>query len=100
MSLEAPSHRRIGMAEADVSDPLTWRKTSDRPIMGFGKPGSIDSHWVSYPWVVPVTEQHWHMYYCAWDGGYADPARRQAVRHTSLAESDDRGLTWESLFIR
>ncbi len=95
MSIEYPSLRRIGFAEADVSDPLTWRKTLDRPVMELGEPGSIDSHWVSYPWVVPVTERHWHMYYATWGGAYADAARRQKVWYTSLAESDDGGLTWK-----
>ena len=93
MSIEG-QRRRIGLAEADISDPLSWRKASNQPLLDFGAPGSIDSHWVSYPWVVPVTEKHWHLYYCGWGGDY-HPFGKFKVYRTTLAESDDAGLTWK-----
>lgn len=93
MSIEG-ERRRVGLAEADVSDPLAWRKVSDRPLLDFGKPGSIDSHWVSYPWVVPVTATHWHLYYATWNGAYLPGPGRRKLWGTSLAESDDAGRTW------
>lgn len=84
--------RRIGLAEADVSDPFTWRKKSDGPLLDLGEPGAIDSHWVAYPWVVPITDTHWHMYYGAWGGEFHMPGRK--IWYTTMAESDDGGLTW------
>ena len=87
--------RRIGLAEASRSDPLSWRKVSDQPLLDLGPAGSIDSHWVSYPWVVPITETHWHMYYAAWDGQFLPGDPNQKRYTTTMAESDDGGRSWK-----
>lgn len=90
-----PGRIRIGMARASVEDPLSWEKHSGNPILDLGPHGGIDSHWASYPWVVPVTDMHWHMYYAGFGGEYQDEAKTRKIWRTTMAESDDGGLTWE-----
>jgi hypothetical protein len=87
--------RRIGLAEAPASDPLAWKRVGDEPVLDLGPPGSIDSEWVSYPWIVRVTERHWHMYYAAWGGKFHAHVPERKVWFTALAESDDGGITWK-----
>ncbi|MBI3943616.1 MAG: hypothetical protein HY326_11440 [Chloroflexi bacterium] len=86
---------RIGLAEAPLSDPLAWRKYSGQPVLDLGPPGSIDSHWAGYPWVVPITGTHWHMYYAGWGGQFDPNISYRKIWGTTLAESDDGGLTWQ-----
>jgi len=86
---------RIGFAEASGEDPFTWEKHPGNPVIDLGPEGAIDSHWAGYPWVIPITETHWHMYYCGWGGQFLEeelPHRK--VYHIILAESDDGGVTW------
>ena len=85
---------RVGFAEADVADPFTWKKMCDRSLLDPGEPGAIDLHWIgACPWVVPITDTHWHMYYIAWGGEYGPTGMK--IWRTSMAESDDGGITWE-----
>ena len=84
---------RIGFAEASVDDPLTWTKHERNPVFDVSEPGGFDSEWVSYPWVVPITGHHWHMYYAGFGGEYRREGTEKTWR-TALAESDDAGLTW------
>ena len=84
---------RIGFAEAPVDDPLAWTKHERNPVFDVSEPGGFDSQWVSYPWVVPITDTHWHMYYAGFGGEYRREGTEKTWR-TGLAESDDAGLTW------
>ena len=86
--LRGSNEVRIGFAEASVDDPLTWTKDPANPVFDLGEPGSFDSMWVSYPWVVPVTDTHWHMYYAGFGGEYRRHGTEKTWR-TALAESDD-----------
>jgi hypothetical protein len=86
--------RRIGVAETSVADPLTWRRVQDDPVLDLGPAGSIDSEWASYPWVLPVTATHWHMYYAGWGGKFHTHVPERKIWWTALAESDDAGRTW------
>lgn len=86
--------RRVGLAEASLDDPMAWTMVGDDPLIDLGPEGSIDSHWVSYPWVVPITDTHWRLYYAAWDGAFLETAPNQKQFTTCLAESDDGGMTW------
>ena len=86
---------RIGIAEADPDDPFSWTKHPNNPVFDLGPDGAIDSHWVSYPWVVPITATHWHMYYAGFGGEYHDEAKTAKIWRTAMAESDDAGLTWK-----
>ena len=85
---------RIALAEADVGDPFAWRKCLDGPLLDVGPAGTIDSRWAGYPCVVPITDDHWHMYYVAWGGEYDREVPTRKVCHISMAESDDGGITW------
>jgi len=83
---------RIGFAEASVDDPLAWTKHAGNPVLDLGEPGTFDCGWVGYPWIVPVTDAHWHLYYAAWDGTFRPPHAKNWT--TGMAESDDAGLSW------
>ena len=48
--------RRIGFAEAPLNDPTNWTKSITNPILDLSEPGSLDSVWCSYPWVLPITD--------------------------------------------
>ena len=83
---------RIGFAEASVDDPLTWTKHAGNPVLDLAGPGEPDSEWCAYPWVVPVTETRWHMYYAGFGGEFWRPGAK--IWYTMLAVSDDAGITW------
>jgi hypothetical protein len=86
--------RRIGVAESDVSRGLAWTRIQNDPVLDLGPAGSIDCEWASYPWVVPVTETHWHMYYAGWGGKFHPDMPQRKIWCTTMAESDDGGRTW------
>ena len=65
---------RIGLAEAPLDDPLAWRMVSEEPLIDLGGEGATDSHMAAYPWVVRITDTHWHLYYAAWDGSFVPHA--------------------------
>lgn len=85
---------RIGVAEASLDDPLTWHKLPGNPVLDVGPDGAPDSYWAGYPWIVRVTPTHWHMYYAAWDGRYQSYGDYRRMWCTTMAESDDAGVTW------
>jgi hypothetical protein len=85
---------RIGMAEASIDDPLRWKKYPGNPTLDVGPEGSVDSRWAGYPWIVRVTETHWHMYYAVWDGSVLPHGTTFRRWGTAMAESDDAGITW------
>ncbi len=85
---------RIGLAEAPLDDPLDWRMVSEEPLIDLGGEGATDSHMAAYPWVVRITDTHWHLYYAAWDGSFVPHAPHQKRYQTCMAESDDAGVTW------
>ena len=85
---------RIGLAEAPLDDPLDWRMVSEEPLIDLGGEGATDSHMAAYPWVVRITDTHWHLYYAAWDGSFLPHAPHQKRYQTCMAESDDAGVTW------
>lgn len=85
---------QIGAAEADPGDPLVFRSVSTESVICVGQPGTLDHRWAGYPWVVKVTDDHWHMYYVGWGGDYWPDAPQRKVWRTTLAESDDGGATW------
>lgn len=83
---------RIGLAETTIDDPLSWTKFAGSPVLDLGGPGCFNSHWVSYPWVVAISDEHWHMYYAAWGGDFRRGRHKNWT--TGLAESDDAGIIW------
>lgn len=89
---------RIGFAEASLDNPMVWTKHSANPVLDVGPTGSVDSHWAGYPWIVRITDAHWHMYYACFDGGSFLPNLSGGAMFrrwgTTMAESDDAGLTW------
>lgn len=90
-------HNRIGFATASVDDPLTWTKSPSNPVLDMGESGDVDWRAAQYPWVLPITETHWHMYYVGWPGEFWDyvPNKQAKKWELTLAESDDGGITWQ-----
>ena len=86
--------RRIGLAAAPLDDPMTWSYVGEQPLLDLDPPGPLDSHMLTYPWIVPIDASHWHMYYAAWDGSFLPKAPEQKRYITCLAESDDGGISW------
>ena len=81
---------RIGFAEASVDDPLTWTKHTGQTLFwDLAEPGEPDSEWCAYPWVVPITETRWHMYYAGFGGEFWREG--QKIWYTMLAVSGRRG---------
>ena len=76
---------RIGLAEAPLDDPLDWRMVSEEPLIDLGGEGATDSHMAAYPWVVRITDTHWHLYYAAWDGSFVPHAPHQKRYQTCMA---------------
>ena len=85
--------RRIGFAEAPIDDPYNWTKSPLNPILDLSEPGNLDSVWCSYPWVLPITDSLWYMYYA----GFGDEWVKEdfKLNHTMVAISQDAGITWE-----
>ena len=85
--------RRIGFAEAQINDPFNWTKSPLNPILDLSEPGNLDSVWCSYPWVLPITDSLWYMYYA----GFGDEWVKDdfKLNHTMVAISQDAGITWE-----
>ena len=84
---------RIGFAEAPIDDPLNWTKHPRNPVLDLVEPGQPDSEWCAYPWVVPITETRWHMYYAGFGGEFRREGHK--IWYTMLAVSDDAGVTWQ-----
>ncbi len=84
--------RRIGFAEAPVDDPFSWTKHPGNPVLDLSGPGGLDSVWAAYPWVLPITDTLWYIYYA----GFGDEWVRDdfKLNHTMVAISEDAGMTW------
>ncbi|MBN18831.1 MAG: hypothetical protein CL758_05070 [Chloroflexi bacterium] len=85
--------RRIGFAEASLDDPMNWIKSPSNPVLDLSKPGNPDSVWCAYPWVLPINDRLWYMYYA----GFGDEWVKEdfKLNYTLLAISYDAGITWK-----
>jgi predicted GH43/DUF377 family glycosyl hydrolase len=79
----------IGFAEAVVKDPVTWTEHPASPVLT-----PLSHNWegnrLNQPRVVPITKDHWRMYYTGW--GFQGDGSPWAM---GLAESFDSGVTWQ-----
>ena len=81
----------ILMAESSVDSPNDWHPVGGALL----EPQPETKHncgGPSFPYVVPVTEARWHMYFGAW-GTYDESGKLPNCM--CLAVSEDAGLTWE-----
>ncbi len=89
--------RRIGFAEAPLDDPYTWTRHPGNPVLDLAVPGELDSVWASYPWVLPITDTLWYMYYAAFGDEWVHHSHGGEdfkLNHTMVAISEDAGITW------
>jgi hypothetical protein len=76
-------------AAAPIQDPTHWRPVGG--ILLGPQPETTYNHFgPSFPFVVPVTESRWLLYFCAW-GKQADG---KLPNTTGVAASEDGGKTW------
>ena len=84
--------RRIGFAEAPLDDPFKWTKHQGNPVLDLAPAGEPDSVWCAYPWVLPITETLWYMYYASFGDEWIRDGFK--LNHTMVAFSEDAGISW------
>ncbi|MCX5662697.1 MAG: hypothetical protein NTW19_23705 [Planctomycetota bacterium] len=84
---DAAGANRIFAAEADVDRPNDWRPLG--PILDPQPHAPYNCKGPSFPFVLPVDDRHWLLYFCAW----GEPTRK-LPNTTGVAISDDAGRTW------
>ena len=84
----------IGWATAPVMDMHRWVKQPG-PVLTAGDENCFDDGGVLAPWVVPVDEKLWLMYYV----GYKlhEKIGPIHIHQIGLAESHDEGITWRKV---
>lgn len=85
---DAGSHH-ILQAEAPVETPNAWRPLGG-PLISAQKDTQHNCDGPSFPFLLPVTESHWLLYFCAW--GSRDDGKLPNT--TGVAISEDAGDTW------
>jgi len=77
-------------AESPIDTPNAWKPFGG--CMLEAQPGTEHNcGGPSFPFVVPIDDRRWHMYFCAWGRPKQDG---RLPNTTNLAVSDDAGLTW------
>lgn len=84
----------IYAAEASIDNLLEWKLVKSEPMLKPSSTGNISDRGPSFPFVIQRRDGTWLMYYAVW-GSWAPPG--ELSNRTSLAISDDEGLTWKVL---
>lgn len=79
----------ILQAETPVGKPNAWRALGG-PLLGPQPETDYNFNGPSFPFLLPVTDTHWLLYFCAW--GRAKDGKLPNT--TGVAVSDDAGQTW------
>jgi hypothetical protein len=77
-------------ARSSVAKPNQWRPLAD-VLIGPQPDTMHNTRGPGFPFLLPVTETRWHLYFTAW-GTRADG---KLPNSTGLAVSDDSGSTWQ-----
>lgn len=83
------SKHYILAAESPVADPHNWTPWG-RPLIGPQEDKDYNFGGPSFPFLLPLTETRWMLYYCAW----GRPRSAGLPNSTGVAVSDDEGQTW------
>ncbi len=79
----------ILQARTSIDEPNRWQPLGG-PILS-AQPGTVHNcGGPSFPFLLPVTDTRWHLYFCAW--GMSKNGRLPNT--TGLAVSEDCGATW------
>ena len=79
----------ILQAESPINDPNRWQPHGDA-LLG-PQPDKVQNcHGPGFPFLLPVTESHWLLYFVAW----GERSDGKLPNTTGVAVSDDRGHTW------
>lgn len=77
-------------ADAPVDSPNDWRAVGG-PLIGPQPELDYNFNGPSFPFLLPVTDDYWLLYFCAW----GKPAKdRPLPNRTGVAVSEDAGRTW------
>lgn len=79
----------ILQAQSSASNPNDWQPLG-KVMIGPQTDTSHNCSGPSFPFLLPITDTHWLLYYCAW-GRSVDG---KLPNTTGLAISKDRGATW------
>lgn len=77
-------------AESSVAEPNRW-KPWGRPLIGPQEDTSHNGVGPGFPFLLPLTESRWLLYFCGW--GRTGPDGK-LPNTTGVAISDDAGKTW------
>jgi hypothetical protein len=80
----------ICMAESPVDRPNQWKGIG--PALRKQPDTEYNFYGPSFPFVIPVNEKHWLIFFCGWGKKREDNA---IPNRTALAESFDGGMTWK-----
>jgi len=84
---DATNKHSILGAEAPVDRPNDWRALG--PMIGAQPQAPYNLNGPSFPFLLPVDDRYWLLYFCAW----GQPTRR-LPNTTGVAISEDAGKTW------
>jgi hypothetical protein len=82
-------------AENDPSNPFQWDVISGEAMVGPDPDVVIRDKGVGFPFVLPRVNEPWLMYYGTWGGDWT--IKQELLNRLGVAESRDRGLTWNIL---
>jgi hypothetical protein len=80
-------------AESDPANPFRWEVISQEALVGPDPSGDVRSLGAGFPLVLPRDDGPWLMYYGSWGGDWT--IKQELLNRLGLAQSHDRGLTWE-----
>ena len=79
----------ILQAESPVGEPNRWQPRGS-PLVGPQPETTLNFHGPGFPFLLPVTDSRWLLYFCAW----GKPTNGKLPNTTGVAVSDDAGATW------
>lgn len=86
----AAGENTLLQAEAPVEQPNRWTPLGG-PLIGPQRDRPYNVGGPSFPFLLPVTDTYWLLYFCAWGARRADG---RLANTTGVALSEDAGRTW------
>jgi hypothetical protein len=86
-----PAGNYILQAVAPVDSPNDWKPLGG-PLIGPQPESDYNFQGPSFPFLLPVTDTYWPLYFCAWGNGKDG----KLPNTTGVAISEDAGKTWRN----